>query len=101
MGHKKSADGESSMKFFPSRGQAVVEFAFVLPIIFLFIVAVIEMALIGIKSVNETYETYQRMRKSYENALPENLSNEVLRGGDTPSPYCNDGERYNLCGFPE
>ena len=83
------------------KGQVVTEFAFVLPIIFLFIVAVIRMSLLGIKSVDETYETHQRMKKIYENVLPENLSNEVLWGGDTPSPYCNDGERYNLCGFPE
>ncbi len=30
-------------------------------------------------------------------ALPPNLGNAVLKGGDAPSPYCTDGEGYNVC----
>ncbi|MFH1830383.1 MAG: TadE family protein [Pseudomonadota bacterium] len=30
-------------------------------------------------------------------ALPPNLGNAVLQGGDTPSSYCRDGEGYNVC----
>lgn len=35
-------------------------------------------------------------------ALPQGLSNTILRGGDTPSPYCGEeGEGYRVCGYPE
>lgn len=30
-------------------------------------------------------------------ALPPDLSNEILRGGDTPSPYCRASGGYRLC----
>ena len=30
-------------------------------------------------------------------ALPPDLSNEILRGGDTPSPYCRSSGGYRLC----
>ena len=34
-------------------------------------------------------------------ALPKNLSNLVLNGGDTPSPYCRDGLGYSVCGYDQ
>ena len=34
-------------------------------------------------------------------ALPDGLSDAVLRGGDVPSPYCREGARYRVCGYPE
>ncbi len=33
-------------------------------------------------------------------ALPAGLSNEILRGGDTPSPYCAAEGGYYACGYP-
>ena len=32
-------------------------------------------------------------------ALPTNLSNATLRGGDSPSPYCRKGGGYSVCGL--
>jgi len=32
-------------------------------------------------------------------ALVKDLSDDVLRGGDSPSPYCRDGEGYAICGY--
>lgn len=34
-------------------------------------------------------------------ALPRALPNSVLRGGDTPSPYCRDDGGYSVCGYEE
>ncbi|MBN1283564.1 MAG: hypothetical protein JXA24_07330 [Proteobacteria bacterium] len=34
-------------------------------------------------------------------ALPEGLGERVLRGGDTPSPYCRTEGGYSACGWPE
>lgn len=34
-------------------------------------------------------------------ALVGGLSEGVLRGGDTPSPYCNGPRGYQVCGYPE
>ncbi len=33
-------------------------------------------------------------------ALPDGLSNPILRGGDSPSPYCTAEGGYRLCGYP-
>lgn len=33
-------------------------------------------------------------------ALEAGLSDAVLRGGDTPSPYCRAGGGYGVCGYP-
>ncbi|MBT3182302.1 MAG: pilus assembly protein [Deltaproteobacteria bacterium] len=32
-------------------------------------------------------------------ALPKNLTDVALGGGDTPSPYCRDGTGYYVCGY--
>lgn len=34
-------------------------------------------------------------------ALRPGLSDALLRGGDTPSPYCREGEGYRACGYPK
>jgi hypothetical protein len=34
-------------------------------------------------------------------ALPRGLNEGVLRGGDTPSPYCRDEGGYSVCGYEE
>ncbi len=34
-------------------------------------------------------------------SLPAGLGNAILRGGDTPSPYCRMNGGYSVCGFGE
>jgi hypothetical protein len=34
-------------------------------------------------------------------ALPRGLPDAVLKGGDTPSPYCRDDGGYSVCGYEE
>lgn len=42
-----------------------------------------------------------RRRAPKSAALPDQLSDVVLQGGDTPSPYCRAEGSYRVCGYPE
>lgn len=42
-----------------------------------------------------------RRSASRGRALPDDLPESALRGGDTPSPYCREGGGYRACGYPE
>jgi len=42
-----------------------------------------------------------RRTSSTSSALVPSLSNDILQGGDTPSPYCREGEGYRVCGYSE
>lgn len=98
----------------------IAEFALAMSFIALFIVVSIRMPLLNLKNLMSDYSALraQRVAAVYDSdemsaetaktrifpqqhALPAGLSDEELRGGDTPSPYCVNGENYEACGYPE
>ena len=145
------------------RGQSVAEFALVLPFALLMVAAVVETALVGVRSVVATHAAYRaprvvevhqpehaagellamlppalfrggsvapaadggeglaieaaarpavrlsalapatalRREAPQGKALPDDLPEATLRGGDTPSPYCREAGGYRACGYPE
>lgn len=40
-----------------------------------------------------------RRKAPRADALPDGLSEAILRGGDTPAPYCKEGGNYNACDY--
>jgi len=152
------------MRFFKfSGGQSATELALVLPVAVAMMAAVVEMALIGLRSISLQHAAFRaaRVAEVYQEgyapaelyamldpalfqaseisrpggkagdvligalsrpiadlktlvpgsvmfrsspqgrSLPADLSDAVLRGGDTPSPYCVIDEGYGVCGYPK
>lgn len=93
-------------KFREESGQVATEFVLTLPFALALIVSFSVIAALGLRVILAQYQGARTARAAALSEqgvteLPRGLDDHVLRGGDTPSPYCVKDGGYQLCGYPE